>query len=163
MTLCQRNEISGRPKATAATDDHAGDQPDERARSGGAPREDGQHEHAENRPVEKRAEAIHDLDQRSETARINRHDAREDAPEPSRHLRDEEIVLVSRLRPSESLVEIDHARGRERVQLRRDRIGGGCDDRRDPQADDADRKRGGDPCGKDVVDVVVGRIPGRLP
>ena len=83
MGLCQRNEthfVAGL-NANATTMTMPREQADERAVAVGALNAEREHEDAEQRAIEERAEAVDDFDQRSEPRRDVRDDAREDAPE----------------------------------------------------------------------------------
>ena len=155
IRLCQRNAMLT-SNAHVADDRHAGDQADEGAGAVGARPADGQQEHAEDRAVEERAEAVHHFDQRAELGRPDRDDRREHRPEHRSPavdtLRSCGSLAVVR---TEAAVEVDHRRRRQRRQLRRDRRHRRGEDRGHQQADQADRQVRHDVGREDVVDVVV--------
>ena len=120
------------------------------------PRHHRQQEDAQDRAVEERAEAVHDLDERAQADGVDRHEAREHAPERGRDLGHREVVGVGRLWSEPAPIEVDDAGRRQRVQLGRDAGHGRGDDGRDEQAREADRQLTEDEAGDDVVDVAGG-------
>ncbi len=162
MTLCQRKATSvdaRRPRHGH----HAGNQPDERAVARGARKGDGQDEHAEDRAIEERPEPVHDLDQRAQLGRPDGNRARKQAPQPRGNLRHGQVVGIRRLGLEAAPVEVNHGRGRQRVQLAGDRVGRGHQDGHDQQADEADGKLREDERRDDVVDVGERPVARRLP
>ena len=114
----QKRDAAGRGwSATTATTAMPAISPTNAPVPVGALEPERQHEHAEERPVEERPEAVHHLDERAEPGRIHRHDAGERAPRSRSQLRDRQVVRVGGGRLQQPPVEVDHASRRERVQL----------------------------------------------
>ncbi len=155
--------MSGRPKATAATALMPAISPTKAPVPVARRVEERQHEHAEDRAVEERAEPVDHLDERSEAARVHRDHAGEQPPDRRRHLRHPQHLRVGRRWTEMALVEVDHGRRRQRVQLGGNGVGRRRDDGDDPQADEPDRQRRHDEGREHVVHVGIARVAGRLP
>ena len=155
MGLCQRNEMPlvGGMKCHGRDDRHAGEQAHERPGAGRALESQRQHEDAEQGPVEKGPEPVDDLDQRAEAGRIDRDEAGDDAPEAGQQLRHAEIVRIARCRLQQPPIDVDDARRRQRVELRRNRRHRRREDRGDDQPDETRWQPRRDEGWKDVVDV----------